>query len=161
MLLVKETNNKMKTFTVPNSLTMKYWACDYCGSQATGSPVHATDHRFGILPCIDHVRLANRDVNAWLHKNKSVRVIDFQAVFPEVASLPNVMENRYVFKDRNKWVVPVNMPGNKCMGLVPIISQKMIETLEAGIYRADYEESLSAEQTFEPKQTQSDEQAVV
>lgn len=149
----------MKTFTTPNSLVMKYWVCDYCGSQATAAPVHATDHRFGILPCIDHARLAKRDVNAWLHMNYSVRMIDFHAKFPEVASLPHIVMYRHVFKYGQQWVIPTNVPDNSHLGLVPIISQKMIETLNTGIYRADYEEFLWAKQTFEiiqyiePKQT--------
>jgi len=136
---------------------MKYWACDYCGSLITAAPVYATDHRFGILPCVDHERLAKRDVNAWFHKNNSLRVVDFLATFPEIASVPNILANRHVFKDRRQWVVPVNMPGSTRMGLMPIISQKMIEILDTGIYRADYEEWLSAKHTQQDlDQTQSE-----
>jgi hypothetical protein len=53
---------------------MRRSECEYC---KTYGAHHATIvHLFGIICCAEHLPLARRDCNAWLHKNRKVRLAD-------------------------------------------------------------------------------------
>jgi len=58
----------------PSSMCMRRSECEYC---KTYGAHHATIvHLFGIICCAEHLPLARRDCNAWLHKNRKVRLAD-------------------------------------------------------------------------------------
>jgi hypothetical protein len=58
----------------PYSLSMRRSECAYCKVYAAH---HATIvHLFGIICCAEHLPLARRDCNAWLHRARQVRLSD-------------------------------------------------------------------------------------
>jgi len=73
----------------PSSLCMQPCVCAYCKSYGAH---HATIvHLFGIICCAEHLPLARRDCNAWLHTNRRVRLADARehpALRPFFLALP-------------------------------------------------------------------------
>ena len=112
------------TFQEPNYLVMQPLLCAYC--RHFGDKPSVVSPMFGIISCDDHKPLAQRDCNAWLHKNRRVRFRDalahpamklfFDALpptFPTIRSSGARDEGWFLPKDGSSWdaVLCVNSAG--------------------------------------------------
>ena len=59
---------------IPHSLVMTFQRCDYCGQKNTAE--ETVMHLFGIKTCNEHIRLAKKDCEAYMHEMNIVKISD-------------------------------------------------------------------------------------
>ena len=69
-----QTEDPVRTSLVPRSLVMTRVGCFYCDSKYARYEV--LTWMFGLKACPDHIQAAIRDLNAYLHEQKMVRIQD-------------------------------------------------------------------------------------
>jgi len=59
---------------IPHSLVMTFEECEYCGQ--TNTAQETVMYLFGIKTCNEHIRLAKKDCEAYMHERKMVKIND-------------------------------------------------------------------------------------
>ena len=90
----------------PENQVMRKRECAYCRKSLIDSGgCKEVSHLFGIQACTDHIDLATRDVNAYMHRRRVVRVADTR-YHPKLKPLFNILRSGVSLKRSSGLIDP-------------------------------------------------------
>ena len=133
---------------IPHSLVMTFARCDYCGQTDTAE--ETVMHLFGIKTCNEHIRLAKKDCEAYMHEMKIVKITDavnmpvLKEFFDYLHEFPVkrtsgliengwnlVIDNEHIRFFKEEWNLPVYNTSNlnKKIAISDFLKDEIIEAM--------------------------------